>query len=590
MAGNERRRFGVGSRHRCCGRHSTGRAGCDSAHVGGGCLRFLVSGQLFVESLQIGEALGSLPPTFLRPEIQDGTRLDAEPVRLLACGPMTLLLAERTASWCLLDDLETAIALDARASSFQELHGRWPSVRKEALREFVVRLYQRGLVRLNGKPGLNPALLDDGALFRDANLVEILVTQKCNLACLYCLAEAGPDMPHLHPELAFAAVDHAFRLPDSKPLSIQLSGGEPFVNIRLFKTLVEYIERKREETGRDVSICTQSNGTLITDEVAEFVRDHEIGIGISVDGPERLNNRSRPTLGGQDSHHRTLRGIRTLQRHGVKFGTIVVLNRMNVDYPEEIADFFAELGIKATKVNPINMIGDAQVTWDDMSITGDQYFGFLDSWIGHVTEKGLRLHESNLAEYLKYLYRRVHDYRCMRSNCGAGESFFLVDAKGDVYPCAHSAGIPEWRLGSLEHSQDGFVSLGRRHAIIEEFQLRRVERMTSTRHCPWRHFCEGGCAVNAYQKFGTIVGPDTLCGFYERMYPRLLELLATEPERFQQLLDVSFGEGRVAVASLSLEADPAPDLRLPVRDPLYSTHHAPLEATPPEATLETATI
>ena len=552
-------------------------------------VRFLASGQLFVESLQIGEALGALPPTFLRPEIEDGTRLDTEPARVLACGSMTLMLGERTASWCLLDDLETAIALDARGSTFSALADRWPSVREDALREYMVCLYQRGLVRLNGRPGLDPGLLDDGALFRDANLVEILVTQKCNLACLYCLAEAGPDMPHLHPELAFAAVDQAFGLPESKPLSIQLSGGEPFVNARLFKMLVEYIERKRDQTGREASICTQSNGTLITDEIAEFVRDHEIGIGISVDGPERLNNRSRPTLGGQDSHHRTLRGIRTLQRHDVKFGTIVVLNRMNVGYPEEIADFFVELGIKATKVNPINMIGDAQGTWDDMAISGDEYFAFLDSWIAHVTDNGLRIHESNLAEYLKYLYRRVHDYRCMRSNCGAGESFFLVDAKGDVYPCAHSAGIPEWRLGSVE-AQDGLVPLGRRHAIIHEFQERRVERMRSTRTCPWRHFCEGGCAVNTYQKFGTIIGPDTLCGFYERMYPRLLELLATEPERFQRLLDVSFGEGRVAVASSTFEANPARDIRLPPREPLYSAHHSSVEAGLPETALATGVI
>jgi len=546
-------------------------------------MRFLASGETFLESLQIGAEYRSLPPAFVWPLIEEDTRLQMEPVRTLACGPMVLLLAESTASWCLLDELEAAVASTARGVTFAEIRADWPTVPAERLREFFVRLYQRGLMRLNGKPGLDPGLLEDGALFRDGNLVEILVTQKCNLACLYCLAEAGPDMPHLRYELAFSAVDEAFRLPTSKPLTIQLSGGEPFVNLRLFKQLVEYIETKVAETGREAAICTQSNGTLITDEIAEFVEEHDIGIGISIDGPEHLNNRSRPMLGGQDSHHRTLRGIRTLQRHGVKFGTILVLNRANVAYPEEIADFFVDLGIKATKVNPVNMIGDAQRTWDDMSISSDEYFEFLDGWMAHVTGNALHLHESNLGEYLRYLYRRIHDYRCMRSNCGAGKSFFLVDASGDVYPCAHSAGIPEWRLGSIDKVDGGLVLLGQEHAVIREFGKRFVEQMDDTRACPWRHFCEGGCAVNAYQKFGTIVARDTLCSFYERIYPRLLELLASDSARFQRLLDATFGTGRVIAFSWNLAERPESDIEGPEREALYVRYHRETEAVIQEA-------
>ena len=548
-------------------------------------MRFLASGETFLESLQIGAEFGSLPPAFMWPLIEDDTRLEMEPVRTLACGQMVLLLAESTASWCLLDDIEAAVAAEAHDVTFAAIRADWPSMQEKRLREFFVRLYQRGLVRLNGKPGLDPRLLEDGALFRDGNLVEILVTQKCNLACLYCLAEAGPDMPHLRPELALSAVDEAFRLPTSKPLTIQLSGGEPFVNFRLFEQLVEYIEAKRVETGREAAICTQSNGTLVTNEIAEFVKKHDIGIGISIDGPERLNNRSRPMLGGRDSHHRTLRGIRTLERHGVKFGTILVLNRANVGHPEEIADFFVDLGIRATKVNPVNMIGDAQRTWDDMSITSDEYFEFLDSWIAHVTGHELHLHESNLGEYLRYLYRRIHDYRCMRSNCGAGKSFFLVDASGDVYPCAHSAGIPEWRLGSIDKANGGLLTLGQKHAVIREFGKRYVERMEDTRECPWRHFCEGGCAVNAYQKFGTIVARDTLCSFYERIYPRLLELLAHDSARFQQLLDATFGSGRVVAFSWSLTDRTESGIRGPEREPLHVRYHGGTDAVLPNAPL-----
>jgi len=378
------------------------------------------------------------------------------------------------------------------------------------------------------------------------------VTQQCNLACRYCLAEAGPDKPHLNPQLAFAAVEAAFKVPTDRPLTIQLSGGEPFVNFPLVKVLVDYIEDKQRETGRSIVLCTQSNGALIDDEIAEFLGDHRISIGISCDGPSRFSDVSRPTLRGQASLQRTLKGMEALRRHNVPFGVIVVLSRANIADLEGLLSFFAELGVRSLKINPVNRIGDAQMTWDTLSITPDQYFDFIDSFVACLMQGRMSFSESNLAEYLKYLTRRRRDYRCMRSNCGAGQSFFVVDAAGDVYPCAHSAGIHAWRLGTITDAAGDLVSLGTRSEIVQHFPQRLVDQMEETRSCPWRHFCEGGCAVNAQQRFGTIHAPDTLCAFYERLYPRLLERLAAEPHRFQTLLDVTLGQGRASVVEFSL--------------------------------------
>ena len=518
-------------------------------------MRYLTDNELFVESLQIGLGTGAMPPTFLRPPIDADSQLSLEPVSFLSYGAMNLLLAEHTASWSLLTTLETEIARAATATRLADLQARYPSIDGPSIVDFFVRLYQRGLLRVDGKPGLDPALLNDGALFSDGYLVEILVTQKCNLACRYCLAEAGPDMPHLHPELAYAAVDAAFNLSTRRPLTIQLSGGEPFVNFELFKSLTQYIGEKQRESGRAVTIATQSNGTLINDQIAAFVKEHQIAIGISCDGPQQLNDLSRPTLGGNPSHERTLRGMQALSRHGVRFGVITVLSRTNVGHPQAIVDFFGELGVAFIKINPINMIGDAEATWDRTGITPEDYFDFLERFINYSVESKAPLSESNLREYLQHLIRRVHNYRCMRSNCGAGRSFFLIDAKGDVYPCAHSAGIPSWRLGAIGEAAGDLPALGASNVVVQQFPVRLVERIAETRRCPWRHFCEGGCAVNAYQRFGTIHAPDTLCAFYERFYPRLLERLVREPARFQTLLDVTLGPGQASVVDIALGRD-----------------------------------
>ena len=73
-------------------------------------MRYLTNGALFGESLEIGLATGSMPPVFLRPHLDAETLLDLEPNSVLPSGPMNLLLAEHTASWCLLTPFETDVA------------------------------------------------------------------------------------------------------------------------------------------------------------------------------------------------------------------------------------------------------------------------------------------------------------------------------------------------------------------------------------------------------------------------------------------------------------------------------------------------
>lgn len=518
---------------------------------------YLTSRELFAEDVEIGLATGSMPPTFFRPRLDPLTVLSLEPSTVLRVESMYLLLAERSASWCLLTPLEAEIARAADVASVTALQARYPQIERSSLVEFCIRLYQRGLLRLNGVPGLAPTLLDEGPLFQDMNLVEILVTQKCNLGCPYCLAETGPNMPHLKPHLAFSAIDAAFRLPAAQPLAIQLSGGEPFLSFPLVQDLVSYIEAKETEYSRSVRVYIQTNGTLINDAIAEFIREHDILVGISCDGPSTFSDISRPMLSGRSSNSDTLRGMAILRKHDVSFGVILVLNRANVEHPNEIIDFFCELGVESLKINPINMIGHATRTWNRMAITSDEYFTFLDRFIERLIERQVQLSEGNLAEYLRYLVHRTHHYRCMRSTCGAGTSFFLVDAGGDVYPCAHSAGLPSWRLGTITEAAGDLIGLGAQNGVVKELPLRLVERIADTRLCPWRHFCEGGCAVNAYQRYGTIQAPDSLCAFYERMYPRLLERLAAAPRDFQELMDITLGRNRATVVEFCLDTNGA---------------------------------
>jgi uncharacterized protein len=512
------------------------------------------------EALEIGLASGFVPSTIVDPELRGDSVCALEPVVIEPCAKgMSLVLATATGSWVLLDANECQIAASlARPRTLSELSGDLPAIAKVSLREFLARLYQRGLLRIDHLPGIQPNLLKNGALHHDANLVEIFVTQKCNLGCTYCSAQAGSDMPHLNPDLARRAIDQAFLLPPALPLSIELAGGEPFVNFKLFCDLVLYIEQKSRELGRSVRVFTQTNGTTVTPKIVDFLKIHGISVGVSIDGPADLHDTARPRANGKGSFDQVMRGVSLLRDGGIRFGIITVLTRHNAKHAERMVQFFCELGARSVKINPVNLIGDANITWNTVGISGEEYFEFLDSFLDATLHSGIKLREGNLAECIKNLVFRVHEYRCMRSNCGAGQTFFVVDSRGDIFPCAHSTGIESWRLGSLVDAEraGGFASLGARSEVVNTIARRRVDDMRATSSCHWRHFCEGGCAVNAFQAHGSVASKDPLCSFYEKMYPRLFQRLSTSPETFQALLDGQLGAGVARTETFLLNNHP----------------------------------
>jgi len=317
------------------------------------------------------------------------------------------------------------------------------------------------------------------------------------------------------------------------------------LNFKLFCDLVLYIEQKSQEFGRRVQVYAQTNGSTVSPKIVDFLKRHEISVGVSIDGPADLHNAARPRANGKASFDQVMRGISLLRGSGIRFGTISVLTRHNVNHAERMVQFFSELGIRSVKINPVNLIGDADSTWDTIGISGEEYFEFLDTFLEATLQFRIKLKEANLAECIKNIVFRVHEYRCMRSNCGAGQTFFVVDSRGDIFPCAHSTAIESWRLGSLVDAEraGGFAALGARSEPVNTIARRRVDDMPATSSCHWRHFCEGGCAVNAFKAHGAIASQDPLCSFYEKMYPRLFQRLAASPGIFQDLLDGQLGAG-----------------------------------------------
>ena len=146
------------------------------------------------------------------------------------------------------------------------------------------------------------------------------VGARCNLACDYCYYLPKQS---LYPEktplrlsdelLETYIVQHLEACTDSV-VRFSWHGGEPTLwGLPAFRKLVA-LQHKHRPVHQEIVNGIQTNGTLIDDEWCRFFAQAGFSVGLSMDGPETLQDRHRVTRAGQPTHARVLQTYHQLLR------------------------------------------------------------------------------------------------------------------------------------------------------------------------------------------------------------------------------------------------------------------------------------
>ena len=128
----------------------------------------------------------------------------------------------------------------------------------------------------------------------------LYLTEDCNLRCRYCFVPKKPKRMSL--EVGREAIDFMLAAPAKvKRVSIVFFGGEPLLEFDTLRELTLYGEQRSSEIGRQIKFSVTTNGTLVTDEVFEFLTKHNIHMNLSIDGGPKTQNRNRRMADGSGS-------------------------------------------------------------------------------------------------------------------------------------------------------------------------------------------------------------------------------------------------------------------------------------------------
>ncbi|MBP1689030.1 MAG: anaerobic sulfatase maturase, partial [Deltaproteobacteria bacterium] len=204
------------------------------------------------------------------------------------------------------------------------------------------------------------------------------IGSTCNLDCTYCyylhkkeLLEQ-PSAPRMSDEMLEQHVRQYIEAQTGNDVVFSWQGGEPaLLGLDFFRKVVA-VEAEYKKSHQRIENDLQTNGMLLDDEWAVFLKQNNFLIGLSCDGPKRLHDHYRVTKGGELTHDRVMASASLLRGHGVPFNALCVVNRESVKYPLDVYRFLTrELGVRRVQliscVEPKVFRNVAPQWWDTAS-------------------------------------------------------------------------------------------------------------------------------------------------------------------------------------------------------------------------------
>jgi uncharacterized protein len=178
---------------------------------------------------------------------------------------------------------------------------------------------------------------------------QIQVTRNCNLACGYCFQEHAGGIIGLSTveTILRNVIAHNLTVdPLNKVIQVYWHGGEPLLaGIDFFRAIIR-LEAQYPELSFQNRI--QTNGTLMSADMARLLAEHQFQVGFSLDGPQEIHDRYRCFPGSRSgSFDAARRGIECYRGWAMadRVAVIAVVTRASIDRAFDLFDFFKELNL-----------------------------------------------------------------------------------------------------------------------------------------------------------------------------------------------------------------------------------------------------
>ena len=374
-------------------------------------------------------------------------------------------------------------------------------------------------------------------LFSATSLHIFVMTNACNMCCVYCQAQdsAQEKKGKMQEMTAKAAVDIALQSPNEY-LTFEFQGGEPLLNFETIKYIVEYSEQNKNHKQIQYSLVT--NTLLLNEEMIQFFKKYDVSISTSLDGCKEVHNSNRPKIDGDGTYDYVSRNIKWLQSNDIQVGAIETTTKISLKNAEKIIETYHNLGLNHLFIRPLTPLGYAKEHWAEIGYEPEEFLKFYKQCILILLEhnrNGIRMSEGHARIFLKKILTGYSEnYMELRSPCGAGIGQMAYYYYGNIYTCDEGRMVAEmgdqmFCLGNVNYST--YDDLMENRVCKVTCQASVLESLPGCCDCVYHPYC-GVCPVISYASDNSIYTRESnvyRCKIYKGILDILFEILLEEP-------------------------------------------------------------
>lgn len=348
----------------------------------------------------------------------------------------------------------------------------------------------------------------------------------CNLDCTYCYylhkehLLGSPSRFQISDDILELHIKQYIEGQDRDEIVFTWQGGEPtLLGLDFFEKVVA-LEKKYKKPNQRIENDLQTNGLLLNEEWAAFLKQNGFLVGLSIDGPRELHDHYRMTKDGRPTFDKVFAAAKLLHLHRIPFNALCVINRINAKKPLDVYRFLKNEVVSREIqfipcVEPKDFKNTAPHYWDaanlpaqdspaanpghpesvvtDWSVDPNEWGQFLckvwDEWYRRDIGKVF----VNQFENAVAVWMGKDSQMCVYHEfCGKG---MALEHDGNVYSCDHFV-YPEFKLGNIRNTSSSRMAFSERQ---REFGFNKFHSLPQQcRSCEYLFACNGECPKNRF--------------------------------------------------------------------------------------------